>query len=58
LHVCFSCGRYWIFDRFLETLDNEEKFDAYFEEELGLKLGESTTKIDGGYRVIAYEIKT
>lgn len=50
LHLCFECGRYWVFDKFLEDFKNNEEFDAYFKS-LGLKPGDSTTKIDAGYRI-------
>jgi hypothetical protein len=51
LHVCFHCGRYWLFDRFMDTLSSDQEFDAFFEE-VGLKVGGSTTTIDRGYRVL------
>lgn len=56
-HVCLmGCGRYWVFDRYLDTLESDEAFDAYFTS-LGLKPGESTTKIDAGYRVMVLTIE-
>lgn len=51
LHQCFECGRSWIFDRFFDTFKNEKEFDDFFSKKLGLKKGESTTKIDKGYRI-------
>jgi len=55
LHMCFACGRYWVFDRFLDGFDSDERFDAFFEDK-GLKPGDSTTKIDAGYRVASIEM--
>jgi len=56
LHVCFACGRYWIFDRYMDEFKNDEEFDNFFKS-LGLKPGESTTKIDKGYRIIVMGIE-
>jgi hypothetical protein len=56
LHSCFSCDRSWVFDQFFDW-ETDEECDAYFES-LGLKKGESTTKIDGGYRVTCITITT
>ena len=50
LHCCFECGRYWIFNKFIDTIKTDKEFDKFFEN-LGLKKGESTTKIDKGYRI-------
>ena len=55
LHVCFDCGRYWVYDRFLSSFDSDEAFDAYFRAQ-GLEPGDSTTKIDKGYRVCTVSI--
>jgi len=55
LHVCFACGRYWVFDQFLNGFDNDNEFDAFFED-MGLQPGDSTTKIDAGYRVVSIEM--
>ena len=56
LHVCFECGKHWIFDRFLDSFNSDEEFDKFFED-LGLQKGDSTTKIDKGYRVTCIKIK-
>lgn len=51
LHVCLmGCGRYWIFDRFLDEFEDNDKIVEWLKS-LGLKDGESTTKIDKGYRI-------
>jgi hypothetical protein len=55
LHWCFECARYWVFDRYFDFAD-DAAFDEYFTG-LGLKPGDSTTKIDAGYRIIVVEIK-
>ena len=34
LHLCFSCGRYWIHGRFLDSFDNEDEMDAFLKERL------------------------
>ena len=51
LHQCFDCGRYWIYDRLFEEFGDKDNFDneawnKYFCEEMGLNPGDSTTKID------------
>lgn len=50
LHTCFECGRYWVYDRFVDSFVTDEKFDNFFRYN-GLKEGESTSKIDKGYRL-------
>ena len=55
LHLCFECDRHWIFDRFLDTFYSDEEFDAFFKEK-GMEVGDSTTKIDAGYRIMVMEI--
>jgi hypothetical protein len=55
LHVCFGCGRYWVFDRFLDTLETDEQF-ASFMESWGVKAGSSTQDVDAGYRIIKIRI--
>ena len=50
LHVCYSCGRYWVFDRFLDALETDADFDSFMQSK-GLQVGDSTTKIDAGYRI-------
>lgn len=55
LHVCFNCGRYWVYDRFLDAFETTEEFDAFFAGK-GLGPGDSTTKVDAGYRVVAFEM--
>jgi len=57
LHVCImGCGRYWVFDRFLDEFDTDEEFDAFFLGK-GLHAGESTKKVDAGYRVLGSSLK-
>ena len=56
LHYCWECCRYWVFDRFLDTFTTDDDFDNYFKS-IGLKSGDSTTKIDAGYRIYVYEVK-
>ena len=55
LHVCSHCGRYWVFDKYLE-FDNDEEFDNFFKSK-GMKSGDSTQIIDAGYRINVFEIK-
>ena len=57
LHVCFDCGRYWVFDRFLNSFDSDEMFDAFFQG-LGMGPGQSTTTIDKGYRISVITVQT
>ena len=52
LHTCWECGRYWIFDRYLESFQTDGEFDNFFKS-LGMKSGDSTQKIDAGYRINA-----
>jgi hypothetical protein len=54
-HYCFECGRNWIFDRFFDEIGSEKNM-VKFLKGLGLKEGESTSKIDKGYRVFCYKI--
>lgn len=56
LHYCFSCGKYWVYDRFIDSFKNDKEFDGFFKKQ-GLKKGDSTTKIDKGYRVMRITIK-
>lgn len=53
LHVCFECGKYWIFDKFIE---DEEQAVKILKAE-GVKEGESSTKIDKGYRIVEITIE-
>ena len=57
LHTCWECGRYWVFGRFLDTFKTEKAFDNFFKRQ-GMNSGDSTSKIDKGYRVYCYELKT
>ncbi len=54
LHVCFFCGQYWIFDKYIEDLKSDNDFDAFFKEK-GLTPGGSTQGIDAGYRLAVIE---
>lgn len=56
LHTCFSCGRFWIFNKFIDKFKNDQEFDNFFES-MGLKKGDSTTKIDKGYRITKITLK-
>lgn len=51
LHICFQCGRYWVFDSFLDAFETDEEFDAFLKS-WGLEPGDSTTSIDAGYRIM------
>ena len=51
LHLCFSCGKRWVFDKFLESFYTEEQFIEWLNEK-GVKEGMSTSDIDAGYRVV------
>jgi len=57
LHWCFECERYWVFDRFCDTFAGDETMDKYFKG-LGLNPGESTSKVDKGYRVTVIQSGT
>lgn len=50
LHVCFNCGRYWIFGKFLDEFASLSKCERFFSK-MGMKPGDSTSKIDAGYRI-------
>jgi hypothetical protein len=56
LHWCFECGKYWIFDKFLKELKKDDEFDKFFRSK-GMKEGDSTSKIDAGYRVMVLTIE-
>ena len=56
LHLCFACGRYWVFDRYMDSFKNDEELDQFFAG-LGMKPGDSTTRIDKGYRVSVFTLK-
>jgi len=63
LHICSGCGRYWVFDKFLSDFykgvvseeEGNKKLVEWFRAK-GIEPGESTTKIDGGYRVMTATI--
>lgn len=55
LHVCFACGRYWVFDRFMDEFKKDSEFDEFFKSK-GMKPGNSTMTIDAGYRVIGAQM--
>lgn len=55
LHACFDCGRFWVFDRFMDTLETDADFEAFFSAQ-GMKPGDSTTTIDKGYRLTCISI--
>jgi len=56
LHLCFECGRYCIFDKFLCELENEEKTIEWLKSK-GLRENQSTTGIDAGYRITEIKIE-
>jgi hypothetical protein len=37
LHVCFQCGKYWIFGRYLDSFKTVEEMDAFMKEHLEVK---------------------
>ncbi|MHA1381651.1 MAG: hypothetical protein ACTSRG_25055 [Candidatus Helarchaeota archaeon] len=45
LHACFSCGRYWIFDRFIDSFESDEEFDTFFSSK-GMNKNDSTSTIN------------
>lgn len=49
VHICFNCGKYWVYNRFLDSFKDDE-LDKWLEKK-GVKKGMSTTKIDAGYRI-------
>ena len=51
LHQCFECGNMWVFNHFLKDFKTIESYDNYFKSK-GMKVGDSTKKIDAGYRVM------
>lgn len=56
LHVCISCGRYWVFDRFLDEFDTDRKVICFMNKN-GVKFNGSTKDVDKGYRVSCVTIK-
>ncbi len=34
LHLCFMCGRYWIFGRFLDSFESKEAMDEFLKSRL------------------------
>ncbi len=34
LHLCFVCGRYWIFGHYIDELENTDTLDAFLKEKL------------------------
>jgi hypothetical protein len=56
LHFCFECGKYWVYGKFLSDFKSNKEFDDFFKK-MGLKIGDSTTKIDKGYRIACIEVK-
>jgi hypothetical protein len=55
LHCCFSCGRLWIFDKFLNGFETDAALDAFLRGR-GLEPGQSTITIDAGYRIMCAEV--
>lgn len=57
LHVCLAgCGRYWLFDRFMDSFKSDKEILEWLESK-GIKPGESTTKVDVGYRITKITFK-
>lgn len=42
---CFSCGRYFIFGKFLDEIKSDKEFDSFFQSK-GLQPGDSTQSIE------------
>lgn len=64
LHYCFICGRKWVYNRFIDELFTEKDTERECERKLyqwlqeqGLKVGDSTTKLDKGYRVQVIKVE-
>lgn len=57
LHVCFDCGRYWIFDRFLDSFVTPIEMEEWLKKN-GVGVGDSTMNIDKGYRVTTFRLGT
>lgn len=34
LHWCFVCGRYWIFDRYLDSFATDDEMDSFLKDRL------------------------
>jgi len=34
LHMCYQCGRYWIFGRYLDSFKSAEEMDKFLKEKL------------------------
>jgi len=51
---CFICGKNFIFGREM-NFKNDKEFDKFFKN-YGLKKGDSTTKVDLGYRITVLTI--
>lgn len=56
LHCCNSCYRMWVFDKFTDEFKNDADIEKFFTE-LGLSVGDSTSKIDAGYRIHTVTMK-
>jgi hypothetical protein len=57
LLCCLECGEYYIFGKKMSSFKNNKQFDDFFEKKHGMKKGQSTTKIDLGYRIWVLEVK-
>ena len=55
LHTCYECGRAWVFDRFFDSFASNAEFIAWLASK-GVGVGESTKKVDAGYRLMEITI--
>jgi hypothetical protein len=55
-HYCYLCGNQWIFDKFFTEIGSDKNMIKFLKSS-GLKEGESTSKIDRGYRVYRITLK-
>jgi len=53
LHSCFTCGRMWVFNRYLSSFKTPQAVEAWLIKK-GVKKNGSTKKIDAGYRVMVF----
>lgn len=51
LHSCFTCGRAWVFNKFLDSFKTPQAVEKWLLKK-GVKKNGSTKKVDAGYRVM------
>jgi hypothetical protein len=56
LHLCFDCGRLWVFDLFLDEVGSAEEMMRICAERYGMKPGGSTASVDTGHRAQVFEV--